>query len=341
MQLTPKTFDTWCEADVREEFLAPLLTHLGYQKGTENNILRELSLTYPRTAYGTRKRTDPPVRSAPDYICEVGFPSGRKVRWVLEAKSPSEPLDEKVVEQAFTYANHQQVCAVYFCLSNGREFRVYQTSSGTTSPPLFAAEYSELAENITALENLLGPAAIQRDWKDHTLDPGKPIGPGLRSVAQIIGGHIEYGESIPALVGVRGLTVSIIKGAIARDQNGQLEGYFYTRSPYGQIQRTLEKLGLGEFPATSPDSVLSTDPPKPSTFASTQRFAYPAGEILYNFVKGEDFELPTTVVVDVKTTATGHLVERAIRGSFTCSMTFIGLPMPPHALHGRFEVLLA
>jgi hypothetical protein len=341
MQFTSKNFDSWCEADVREELLAPVLTHLGYQKGTENNILRELSLMYPRTAFGIRKPTDPPLRSAPDYICEVGFPSGRKVRWVLEAKSPSEALDAKAVEQAYTYANHQEVCAVYFCLSNGREFRIYQTSSGTTSPPLFAATYSQLAENITVLENILSPSAIQRDWKDHTLDPGKPIGPGLRSVAQIVGGHIEYGESKPALIGIRGLTVAIIKGAIARGPNGHLEGYFFTRSPYGQIQRTLEKLGLGEFPATSPDTVLSTDPQRPSTFASTQRFAYPAGEILYNFVTGQDVELPTTIVVDVTTSATGHLEGCAIRGSFVCSMQFGEGKTPPHELQGRFEVLLA
>ena len=95
MLFSPKNFDSWSEADVREEFLAPLLANLGYEKGTANDIFRELSLSYPRTAFGTRKPTDPPLRGAPDYICEVGFPSGRKVKWVLEAKNPSEPLMQR------------------------------------------------------------------------------------------------------------------------------------------------------------------------------------------------------------------------------------------------------
>lgn len=205
MLFSPKNFDSWSEADVREEFLAPLLANLGYEKGTPNDIFRELSLSHPRTAFGTRKPTDPPLRGAPDYICEVGFPSGRKVKWVLEAKNPSEPLDAKAIEQAFTYANHQEVCAVYFGVSNGLLIRIFQTSSGTTSPPVFEATYSELGEKMTALENLLSPAAIQRDWKDHALDPRKPIGPGLRSVGQIVGGHIEYGESSPPVARIPGV----------------------------------------------------------------------------------------------------------------------------------------
>ncbi len=50
------------ETDVREEVAAPFLTLLGYQRGTENDILRELSISYGHNFLGRKKNNDTPLR---------------------------------------------------------------------------------------------------------------------------------------------------------------------------------------------------------------------------------------------------------------------------------------
>lgn len=40
MLFKPTDFTGWIEQDVREGIIAKLLERLGYEKGTENNILR-------------------------------------------------------------------------------------------------------------------------------------------------------------------------------------------------------------------------------------------------------------------------------------------------------------
>ncbi|MGJ7536168.1 MULTISPECIES: hypothetical protein [unclassified Variovorax] len=61
MELGAPVFDAMNEADVREEVIAPLIKAMGYRTGTENNVLRELSLTYSRVQLGREKANDPPV----------------------------------------------------------------------------------------------------------------------------------------------------------------------------------------------------------------------------------------------------------------------------------------
>jgi len=96
MDFPPHNFDSMNEADVREEVVAPLLRHLGYQSGTANNVIREQYLSYRRMALGRRKPTDRVIRGKADYVCSVGG----LVNWVIEAKSPAEFLNELTEEQA-------------------------------------------------------------------------------------------------------------------------------------------------------------------------------------------------------------------------------------------------
>src|SRR5690606_15162772 len=120
-------FKNFNETDVREEVLAPLIRMLGYRSGSKDNVVREQSLRYPRAFLG-RKNTkkDPILRGKADYILEVGS----TVRWVIEAKSPDVEIDFDSVEQAYTYANHPEIRAVYFALCNGKRFVVFQTNLG-------------------------------------------------------------------------------------------------------------------------------------------------------------------------------------------------------------------
>ncbi len=97
-----------------EGIIAPLLQKLGYRKGTHNHIIRELSLKYPRQSLGRKKKTDPRLRGSADYICEVQGEKGT-IRWVIEAKSPSNKIDDpNGLSQAWSYANHPEVKAIYY-----------------------------------------------------------------------------------------------------------------------------------------------------------------------------------------------------------------------------------
>ena len=111
----PLDFTNLNETDVREEILAPLIRSLGYRSGTENDVIREQSLRYPRAFLGRKKPgQDPVLRGKADYILDAR----NAVRWVIEAKAPDVELDLDAVEQAYTYASHPEVRAVYFVLSN-------------------------------------------------------------------------------------------------------------------------------------------------------------------------------------------------------------------------------
>ena len=159
MDIDGISFEGMNEADVREEFVTPLLRRLGYRSGFKHNIVREQSLRYPRSSLGRKKRSDPMLRGKADYICEA---NGR-IRWVIEAKAPSESLGIDEAEQAYTYARHPEVRAVYFCLTNGHEFVVYRTDESPDAGPVLTVDYDDFPAGFSRIESLLSPAAVVRD----------------------------------------------------------------------------------------------------------------------------------------------------------------------------------
>ena len=94
------------ETDIREEIAAPLLALFGYKRGTENDILRELTLSYDRNFLGRKKNNDPPLRGRADYILSV-IGAGR---WALEIKAPSESISQDAfISRAHLPAPNQHV----------------------------------------------------------------------------------------------------------------------------------------------------------------------------------------------------------------------------------------
>jgi hypothetical protein len=90
-----------------------LLRYLGYRSGTSANVIREqsLSLRYPKASLGRKNpKKDPELRGRADYICKIDD----SVQWIIEAK-PAQDITINDIEQAYTYANHPEVRAVYFC----------------------------------------------------------------------------------------------------------------------------------------------------------------------------------------------------------------------------------
>jgi hypothetical protein len=81
-----------------------------------------------------------------------------KPAWVLEAKSPTEPINStQHAEQAYSYAIHPEIRVNYFGLCNGWEFVVYNISD---AKPIFHIPMSAMDRHLDLIKELLAPANI-------------------------------------------------------------------------------------------------------------------------------------------------------------------------------------
>lgn len=322
------------EADVREEIIAPLLLRLNYQTGTDNNIIREQSLRYDKSYLGHKKpNKDWPLRGKADYICEVK----KKIRWTIEAKSPSREISTEDIEQSYTYARHPEVRAVYFCICNGRELKIYQTADAPGTKPILSLKYEDFDNSFHAIESLLGPDSILRNHPETTPDFGQPIGPGLRSLVRITGGRVVFQTCSPDLPMFKGYTVFVISGAVQRQASVGLVAFLDTLSPYESLQRLNERLGIDKFEITSSDPVLSTDERRPTIFQSEHTVFFAKGEVMPNFLTGTEIRLPTNLTCKVKTLAEGVLKNNIFTGKFQ-AIYFYQESGLNFSMHGEFEI---
>jgi hypothetical protein len=316
-------FDQLNETDVREEIVSPWLRALGYRSATEHNILRELSLRYPSASLGRKNPSrDPLLRGKADYVLEAG----RRVRWVVEAKNPSSQLTADEAEQAWTYANHPEVRAVYFCLCNGRRLDVYQTQNAPSASPVLSFTFEQLQQpaHWTTLSNVLSPSSVLRDHPATTIDVSPPLAPGLRSVARITGGHINYDKSSINLPWLAQLETSITGGAVQRDERGHMVALVETRAGVRSIETLIQRLGLNRFEMTCRDAVISSMADQPNVFTYRGSMTFPAGEELLDFATWPTKKIPMNLRVDVSVIATGTLHGNCFSGRIV-----------NHAIYGR------
>jgi len=323
----PIDFQQMNEADVREEILAPLLRRLGYRSGTMNNIIREqsLSLRYPRAFLGRKNpNKDPLLRGKADYICEVEGP----IRWVIESKPPNTEISIDDIEQAYTYANHPEIRAALFCICNGYELRVYQTNLGPDATPCLCVPYSVFNERFDEIKNLLSPASIRREFPTHIVDTGKPLGPGLRSIARITGGYVKYTENNWNLPTLRNMIIAVTGGSVERNENGQMIASVKALSHFESFQKLNEKLGLDYIEAISRDDSVSTDPHNPTRFVSTRRITIPQGEKVLDLLTWKEVVTPINIIFNTETIAEGVLKNQVFSGKFYLKVVISGLPKP-------------
>ncbi len=176
------------EADVREDFIAPLIAALGYRKGTEFDVLREYNLVYPRSSLGRKKKNDPPLKGKADYILSVAG-SGK---WVIEAKPPTVKISNNDIEQALTYARHPEVSAVICVITNGKETHICHAMA----PPgdkacnvIFEKIPQELANY---LRPILGSCQFQEKFRPKPLNLAGGIAPGYPDRCRILAGKAIY-----------------------------------------------------------------------------------------------------------------------------------------------------
>lgn len=326
------------EADVREEILAPLIRTLGYQTGTEFDVIREQSLRYPKVFLGRKNLAkDPELRGKADYILEVV----RHARWVLEAKAPGVEIDIDAIEQAWTYANHAEIRAVYFVLCNGLELKVYATQSAPSVGAILTIPYEELERRFPELENILGPNALKRDFPNQLAVVGKPLGSGLRAFARIASGIIVYQKSTYPHPMLSQMQIAIVDGAVNRDEQGHLIAYLRTQSPLRSFQELNESLGLDSFEMCSNDSEISLDPSRPTEFVYQASVSLPEGTETLDINSWKSIKLPITMHYAVTARANGYLKDRTFHGRFISEMRLVNMAIPPILLEGEFNVRLA
>lgn len=329
------------ESGVREEIIAPILKALNYSAQGPNDVRYEVKLINARDFLGRKKNSDPPLMGRADYLCRAGG----KVAWTIEAKPPL-PISEDDVQQAYTYAKHPEVRAVYFCVCNGIEFRVYDTNADPSVGPVLVIQHLQDAQRAAAsLSQLLGAEVLQARHAVAIADTRAPIGLGLQSFAQVVGGKIvhDHSSNVPAL---HGLTISLVGGAIQHAEDVSLLAYFEGRAPYAGIQKTLDTLGLKRLVLLSDSKELSSDPAKPTLFAGQASAVFPEGLEMLNLMTHTSGNLLINVLVDLEFQAIGTLDGRVFGGRFQqkCGYRNGALPEAPVLAQmqsgGQFELLL-
>jgi hypothetical protein len=314
MIFKPKNFESMLEQDVREDIITPLLHFLGYEQDGDHNIRRATSLKIRvrRNYFGKPKKNSYELRGEADYILEAG----RKVRWVIEAKSPQVRIDEDAIDQAYHYARHPEVRAVLFCLCNGRELQVYRTDYLPEASLLLSIPYEEFEQKFDLISNVLSPESMLRTWPDVSIDTRKPLGPGLGSLVRIAAGTFRYTSLNTVGAALEELIFNVTGGTIQRDEDERLVAYITTQSPLASAQALNARLGYDRMELVSDESSVSTDPAKPTVFRSQQQMIIPAGS------QALGFTFPQTYVVDTTTRVQGHLTGHEFTGGFEFTMQY-------------------
>lgn len=336
MKFEDYDFSLLNESDIREEIIAPLLRHLGYRSGTLANIIREQSLRYPRAFLGRKDtKKDPELRGRADYICEVD----NSVRWIIEAKPPVD-ITLNDVEQAYTYANHPEVRAVYFCLINGLQLKIYQTNQGPDALPLLEVGYEKLDEGFSRVQNIIGPDAIRRDYPRIEPDVGEPIGKGLRSIVRVTSGSVAFTRSNVGLPILGELTLTISGGSIERDENQHLIAYLQSQTPFRSMNELNTKPGLDRFELVSTEMNLSSDSSKPTLFTEVTNTVLPEGDTVFDPYNWKPLRLPRNISYRTETQAEGILTERRFHGNFRLRYQLLDSNQMIDT-QGKFEIHLA
>ena len=331
-------FDRMGEADVREEVLAPLVRELGYRTGTEFDIIREQSLRYPKIFLGRKNpKKDAELRGKADYILEVRG----QIRWVLEAKAPGVEIGIDEIEQAWTYANHAEVRAVYFVICNGHELKVFSTQNAPTVGAFLTVPYAEMAERFAKIADVLSPVAIKRDFPGQAMPIAHPIGPGLRAFTRIASGMISYNKSTLNIPMLSQMQIAIVDGAVERDENSHLVAYMRTQAPLRSFQDLNERLGLDVFEMLSQDSEVSIDPCRPTEFVYEDTIIFPEGTEMLDVTTWQNVRLPTAVRCKVTARAFGSLRHRTFSGRFISEFCMPDLGLPLVTSEGDFFLVLA
>lgn len=317
-----RRFDTMNETDVRETIVRPLIERLGYQHGTDANIITEKTLRYDKAFLGRKNpKKDPPLAGRADYICDV-VSFGR---WVAEAKAPDVPISQDDVEQAHTYASHPEIAATFFLVTNGRTFHLYETSKLTK--PALKWNYEDGDDMFLRLLNVLGPDAFRKRASLTLVDPGMPLGIGLASRLRVIGGTVTYEEHVgnhPLLeaASLDGMVLPVTGGYVIRGDDRRIVGHLKMAKVASGPWDFNRMLGIAdEYDFYTASDYISTNAECPSIFQNRVITATPLGTRM-NLPGLGNFNLPMEISSTAYTQAVGYVISDRFVGVMSLELNF-------------------
>jgi hypothetical protein len=273
-------FEAMNETDVREIVVRPIIEALGYEPGAEAYVRSERTLRYGHAFLGRPNPSkDPVLTGRADYECGVTA----HARWTIEVKAPSEELTVTSAAQAHTYAAHHEIAAELYLLTNGREFKVYQTSY--PDKPAFEWLIHETNAKFDIIENVLGPEAMRKRARSRKPDVGKPLGRGMPSRIQFLGGTLTYFDyrsaNMQATAELRrllqGHRASVTGGEMFRCDDGMLKAKLQIAGHYLSFDEFNRSIGIDGFNFLSAASSVSDDRNQPTIFQCHFAVFVPAG----------------------------------------------------------------
>lgn len=160
-RLAEYPFEGRNEAEIRGDWIEPLLRLLGYGLGTRHDVLRErrLQLAEPSRMIGS-------TRIEIDFIPTV---FGEQL-WIIEAKRPQEGDDlfsPEHLGQAWSYATDPRIAVPLIVLCDGTRLGVYDVTRVEWDTPIFDRPKAELPESFEELFELLAaPRVAERIRRD-------------------------------------------------------------------------------------------------------------------------------------------------------------------------------
>ena len=306
----------------------PILSLLGYQRGTANDILRESPLKYPREFLGRKKKTDPPLRGIPDYVLKVTGAG----RWVLEVKAPNVEIGQNEIEQAITYARHPEVSATYAAVLNGRRIVIFHHSQRSEDDPVLDFNIESPAIAAQKLTGVLSPPAIRRDCNPPKVDVGIPLAEGLRSSAEIRGGNIGYSDyqwnsshELPSEFaaqqeevrrGMLGYRTDITGGKVWRGADDRIRATLEWSMPHIDLLQFARDKKLQEVEYVALSGYLSSDPGDPTLFDIIGDVRIEEGEPVFDIFRWETEYAGTEVRMTYRGQAAGYVEGFLFRGAF-------------------------
>jgi len=301
------------ETDVRETVVRPFIESLGYRHGTQATIRSEVPLRYEKAFLGRKKPAKDPALGRADYVCEA-ISYGR---WVVEVKSPDKEISREDVEQAHTYSAHPEIAALYFLVTNGRDYQLFMT--GRLDHPLLRWSYEEIELLRDQVGAILDYEAIKKYARRITPDTGKPLGKGLPSRLRISGGEIVYGphESSHPLIPfdpIGDSVAPITEGTVSKEIDGRINAELRVLSVTGAARELNERLGLDRFKFATVASEISRERDNPTIFKNIQTGAIQEGEIVDVGAGQGRIPVPFTVSFEVFSEAIGYMEGEEFRG---------------------------
>jgi hypothetical protein len=189
-RLAEYPFEGRNEAEIRGDWIEPLLRLLGYGLGTRHEVLRE-----------RRFQMADPIRMIGSKRIEIDFiPTvfGEQF-WIIEAKRPQTGEDLFSTEhlgQAWSYATDPRIAVPLIVLCDGTRIGVYDATRVEWDTPIFDRPKVELPEAFQELFELLGaPRVAKRIRRDQLVHlrkalmvqiDEKPLDETLRDVESIV-----------------------------------------------------------------------------------------------------------------------------------------------------------